>query len=434
MGSMLTTFVKPRPSAALIRVLEPVNRVLNLRGVPLLRNIPLVNRIPGMRGLTNITKIDFPKSDLARLRDIANPETAAFLAPNHPEFFTDWMIDKEVMARLDITPGCWATHGVVNGMGRCAQRFWLANNLIAQIPGKGGADGKQYSIELAKRGDGVLLHPEGAVHWVADQVGPLYPGVLEMAKNASNSLAEGGSDRPVYIAPLVYKYMFLRDETANLHRAMSYVENSLELPTSQEDGDLTRRLRTLYVNLTNRVADRHGITLPNAEFWTMRAALVEELTTRLAAATGYDNAGDEPYSAAQSCLRHYSSVRRAERSQKLSKDVARLAKDLQELLRLQPWMYPKDEMTQEQVAERIQILRTDWLKRRFKDKLHAFIPQPVGPRCAHIRLAEPLQISANSDTLSIDHLRAKMQSRLDDLNEELAPLQAGELLPNAFSE
>lgn len=435
MGSMLTTFVKPRPNATLIRCLEPINRWLNLRGIPVLRDIPLINRIPGMRGLTNITKIDFPEPDLAQLLDVVNPETAAFMAPNHPEFFTDWMVDKEVMAKLNVKPACWATHSVVNGMGKWAQKFWLANNLIAQIPGEGGTAGKQYSIELAQRGDGVLLHPEGAVHWAADQIGPLFPGVLEMAQRAAKGLAESRSDRPVYIVPLIYKYMFLRDETANLHRAFSYVEKSLDLPLQQTDSSLERRLRTLYVNLTNRVAQHHDITLPDAEFWSMRAALIAELTTRLASSTDYDKSlDDDPYNAAEMCLRHYNSARRSEGGQKLSKTVIQLANDLRELLNLQPWMYPNDMMTQEHIAERIQRIRIDWLKRRFRDRVHALVPQPVGPRCAHIRLADPLRINANTDVPKMDLLRSNMQSRLDDLNKELTPFQAGKLLPNAFLE
>ncbi|WP_208350659.1 hypothetical protein [Pseudaestuariivita rosea] len=431
---MLTTFVKPRPNATLIRCLEPVNRWFNLRGIPGLRDIPLLNRVPGVRGLTNMPKIDFPASDQARLRDVVNPETAAFLAPNHPEFFTDWMIDKEIMARLKVNPGCWATHTVVNGMGKYGQKFWLANNLIAQIPGKGGAAAKQHSIELAKQGDGVLLHPEGTVYWVADQIGPLYPGVVEMAMRAAENLAESGADRPVYIAPLIYKYMFLKDETANLHRAMSYVENALDLPTGRAERDPTRRLRTLYLNLTHRVAARHDIALPDADFWGMRAALLTELTARLSTAIDGETAlDDDPYKAAEMCLRRFNAARRT-KDDTLSKDTIQIAKDAQEILGLQPWMYPDSVMTQEQVAERIQKLRLDWLKRRFRDKVHAFIPQPVGPRCAHIRLVDPLQIDANAGSPEMGDLRNIMQSRLDDLNNELTPLQAGAVRPNPFRE
>lgn len=432
---MLTTFVEPRPNAALIRCLEPVNRLFNLRGLPILRDIPLINRIPGMRGFANIPQIDFPASDLTRLREVTNPETAAFLAPNHPEFFTDWMIDKEVMARLDVTPGCWATHKVVNGMGKWGQKFWLANNLIAQIPGKGGSAGKQHSVSLAKRGQGVLLHPEGTVHWVADQVGPLFSGVIEMAQQAANDLAESGDDRPVYIAPLVYKYMFLRDETCNLHGALSYLESALDLPSRKTGEDPASRLRGVYLHLTNRVAHRHGITLPNAGFWDMRAALVKELAIRLDTAAGHGpTLNDDPYKAAEASLRHFERTRRSEESPRFARNTIKLAGDLRELLGLQPWMYPGDVMTQEQVAERIQRLRLDWLKQRFRDKVHAFVPRPVGPRRAHIRVVDPIRIEANSGALQPEQLRTRLQSRLDDLNRELATSQAGDLLQSPFSD
>ena len=84
-----------------------------------------------------------------------------FITPNHPEFFTDWMLDKELAARYAPMMANWATHDIVNGMGRWGQKFWLANNLIAQVPG----DTEQalaYSIDTAATGTPVLLHPEGS--------------------------------------------------------------------------------------------------------------------------------------------------------------------------------------------------------------------------------------------------------------------------------
>ncbi len=430
MSSLLTTFVTPQPNSTLIRLLEPVNRVLNLRGIPLLRDTPFMRRLLGVRGSTDIREIDFPAADLARLRAVANPDTAVFLAPNHPEFFTDWMVDKEVLASLDITPGCWATHRVVNGMGKCGQRFWLANNLIAQIPGRCGAAGKAHSIALAKRGDGVLLHPEGTVHWVADQVGPLYPGVLDMATRASKELADAGSDRPVYIAPLIYKYMFLRDETQNLRRALAYVETALDLPSGEAEGDLARRLRAIYLHLTDQVTARHGITLSDGTFWSRQADLISELSYRLATVLDAEpSAEGDPYMRAEAVLKQFD---RERRTANLPQGAGQLADDLRGLLGLQPWMYPGETMTQEQIAERIQRLRLDRLRRRLRDRMHAFIPRPVGPRRAHIRLADPFRITSSGPGVSVESLRAHMQTGLDALNVELTASQMGQVYPNPF--
>ena len=49
--SRLNTFVTPKPHAGLIRALIPFNRLVNLKGIPLLRDIPYLNRLPIIRGL-----------------------------------------------------------------------------------------------------------------------------------------------------------------------------------------------------------------------------------------------------------------------------------------------------------------------------------------------------------------------------------------------
>src|SRR5262245_52174764 len=101
----------PRPSPALIRALGPVNQHFVLRG------------------LLRLAELDVPAADLARLRAAVNPSTAAFLGPNHPEFFTDWMLDKEISRRVSPLMAHWAAFEIVN-MNPPAQWFWLRNNLI----------------------------------------------------------------------------------------------------------------------------------------------------------------------------------------------------------------------------------------------------------------------------------------------------------------
>ena len=429
MSALLSTFVAPRPNATLMRVLEPVNRLINLSGIPLLRDVPLLNRIPGIRGLTNITSIDFPAADLAKLKTVASPDTAAFMVLNHPEFFTDWMVDKEIMARLDIRPGCWATHNVVNGMGKWAQKFWLANNLIAQIPGRGHA-GKDHSVELAKRGDGVLLHPEGTVHWVADQVGPCFPGVSDMAGRAAGELAQNGSERPVYIAPLVYKYRFLTDETDALHEALTYLEQGLGMIPSR--GPLERRLGDVYQTLNARMARKYDLTVPQGPFWTRHGALARGLAGLLCRRLGMDMPQGDDFDVAEAVLRQAKRHRRGAPLRKRGPQIGKLADDLQKILRLQPWMYPGESFSQELIAECIQRLRSDWLRNRFKDRFHAFVPQPVGPRVAHIRVLDPIRVEAGCDAPAPEALRAVLQTGLDALNAEIAPQKKGAMRKNPF--
>ena len=155
-------FVAPKPNPALIRLMSGVNRVVMLRGIPGFRDINPFNRLAGLRGIANVRHIDFPLADRDRLAAVCGPDKATFVTPNHPEFFTDWMLDKEIMSGISPLAAYWATHGVVNGLGGLMQKFWLANNLIAQIPGNSDA-AREHSVQWALGGHGVLLHPEGGV-------------------------------------------------------------------------------------------------------------------------------------------------------------------------------------------------------------------------------------------------------------------------------
>ena len=93
---------------------------------------------------------------------VCGPGKATFIAPNHPEFFTDWMIDKEISARVSPLAAAWATHVVVNGIGWLAQKFWLANNLIAQIPGNSAAGARALGRLGASRVTACCCIPKAA--------------------------------------------------------------------------------------------------------------------------------------------------------------------------------------------------------------------------------------------------------------------------------
>ena len=123
------TWQRPTPNAALMRVLGVVNRWLLLRGYCRIRHI------------------DLPADDRARLEGAVNPGTAAFLAPNHPEFGADWLIDKEISTLVAPRMASWASSAIVNA----APRFWGMNNLVAN---DGGSAAKDYSVECALAGDG----------------------------------------------------------------------------------------------------------------------------------------------------------------------------------------------------------------------------------------------------------------------------------------
>ncbi len=143
-------FKQPTPKTWLMNLLTPFNKIFFLKGVPVLRDVPGLNAIPGIRGLARVRNIDFPLAEQEKLKHISGKNNATFFLPNHPEFFTDWMLDKYVQSKVAPKSAAWATAAIVNGMGRRMQTFWLNNNLIAQVPGQSKL-GKEYSVKAANR-------------------------------------------------------------------------------------------------------------------------------------------------------------------------------------------------------------------------------------------------------------------------------------------
>src|SRR5262247_2779377 len=100
------TYRDPRPQPWLIHALGPFNRWFILRGA------------------LNLARIEFPAADRARLRAAVNRDTVAFLGPHHPEFMTDWMLDKEISRLVSPLMAHWASWEIVN-LSPPVQRFFL---------------------------------------------------------------------------------------------------------------------------------------------------------------------------------------------------------------------------------------------------------------------------------------------------------------------
>jgi hypothetical protein len=433
-GTRLDTFVKPVPSPALIRALVPVNRVLCLGGIPGLRSIPGLARIPGITGLSNVVAIDFPPFDEARLRDSVAPGFATFITPNHPEFFTDWMLDKEILTRIAPRAASWATHMVVNGMGGIAQAFWLKNNLIAQIPGAGGSAGRAHSVDWALAGHGVLLHPEGQVGWHGDTVGPLFPGAVEMASEAAAKARAAGRAMVGRVAPVVWKLKFLRDAATALEAEIGYVERRLRLDRDTR-ASLPERVAAAWRQLFLRHAARCGIRAEATGFSRLHAQLEAETLERLDRELAGD--ADWPRGDARAALLAAERWLRREGRGKSGGPAADLVALLRVLQRMSPRLYPGATVTQEQVAECIKRLRNDHCKGSLRDTLNAFMPQPAGPRRAFIRVPEPIDIApelpAGEAARLVTELRTRMQSSIDAINATIGAQCAVLRDPNPFS-
>ena len=426
--SRLDTFVAPRPNRLLIKAMSPVNRLVMLGGMPGLRDVPLLDRLPVIRGLADIRKFEFPPADRARLAAVCNGKYVTFITPNHPEFFTDWMIDKHLAATFCPMVASWATNGVVNGLGRLAQRFWLGNNLIAQIPGN-SEPARDHSVAWAMTGQGVLLHPEGSVGWHGDWVAPLMPGAAEMAREA---LDLGGAGRKVWIAPVVWKLAFMRDVEPGLAAECAYVERKLAISPPSGGANPAERVYGIYGALLARDERAAGLSVSADSYGDRQERLLVVLRQRLSKRLPEHRPSDETelLRAARRFLRES----RAVAPRQIRAEIRSAIEAIQRVRRVGPFAWADRAMTQERVAEHLKRIRNDYCKGTLRDTMNRYIPRPVGPRRAHLRVPEPLALHdfTGSAHEAMAEIRSRMQDALDGINIVLKASGSLRTYPNPF--
>jgi hypothetical protein len=415
--SRLDVFVPPRPSQWLIRAMTPVNRAFMLKG------------FLGLRGVCDIRTIDFPESEQAKLASVCGEGKATFITPNHPEFFTDWMLDKEISARLCPRAAFWATNGVVNGLGSLAQKFWLANNLIAQIPGNSEA-AREHSVDWALQGKVVLLHAEGAVGWHSNYVAPLMPGAVEMA---SEALKRGRATDPgfqAFVAPVVWKLVFDRDVEAGLLRECAYVEGRLRIEPG-EGLSLPERVYRLYETLLERDENDLGIEpKPDASFAGRHGLLLKAICERLAGLLALDKQPVEPSQLLRLARRKLRENKTDPGAPQIKSAIDRLSLNL----RLGAYAFEGETVTQEELAEHIKRIRNDYCKGTLRDTLNRYVPRPAGTRTAIIRMPEPIAVHEFEGTVeeALVLLRGRMQEAIDGMNGALMAESRFRTYPNPF--
>jgi hypothetical protein len=399
---------EPCPSPALIRVITWVNRGLVLPG------------------LVRLRRFDLPAADLARLRAAVRPGTAAFLGPNHPEFFTDWMVDKEISARVSPLMAHWASYEIVN-VSPVAQWLWLRNNLIANVPGGGG---REYSIRWALAGHGVLLHPEGTASWHGGQVGPLMPGIVDMAWETAARARTAGRDVPVFVVPLVWCLRFIGDVSRALEREMALFERALGLP-SGEGLEPVQRFAALQAELLRSRCAALGLPVPpdprGAGYFPAQDATEAAIVRELEAQGGR---------VARDPARIMHRARRATRPE--ARRQGELYRELWRLTGFSRDLYDAPTLTLEAIAENLKRQRTSLVTTGWRNALHNVVPVPAGPRVAHVRVAEPIAVheayvaggDAGPRAELLAELARRLQSALDALTAELAPLMERPHPPN----
>jgi hypothetical protein len=407
---------EPRPSAPIIHALGWLNRAVIL---------PRVLRL---------TTFDLPAADLARLRGAVRPGTAAFLAPNHPEFMTDWMIDKEISRRVSPLMAHWASYEVVN-VSPAAQWLWLRNNLIANAPGGGG---REYSVRWARAGHGVLLHPEGAPSWHGDHVGPLVPGAVQMAWETRRALDAAGpaaGATPVFVVPLVWKLHFTGDVSQAIAREIAHVLRAIGAERSRGGAPLEMQFADLQRAVLARSLAEHGgarsstaaENVPSDDtFFDAQAAHAARLLDALESRHGQAD-GD--------LRRRLHGLRRAILASAAS-DAAAARRDRRTLLEIERLghftreRYGGPTLTQEQIAEGVKATRLALLAKGVREAIHGFLPVAVARRAVRVRVPEPIEIrdapAPGEDggprlDAAVAELHARLQGALDALNRELAP-------------
>ena len=424
----------PKPSRLLMRLATPLNRYLLLQGLPLLRCVPLLRHIPGIGGIARVSSLDFPQREIDSLRAVINPSTAAFVCPNHPEFFSDWLVDKEIETRVAPGIASWADQDIMNGS---LGWFWLRQNLIGS---RGGKCAQRYSHRSALSGKGVLMHPEGQVHWTSDYIHSLCPGAATMAVHCARA-AEETDRRPVYIAPIVWKYRFTGDISRALHHELTQIETRLSL-NSTKGKSLGKRFFAMQIALLEKQEKHfgieHGEAVTESIFFRRQEAMVERLLGELR---------DEYRTPHGSFLQQMYHIEKAARVRKTSQPgrYRRDMEKLRELRRLNGFsreVYNRPFLRQEHIAESLKRIKRDqFLGRRF-DALRKSFPLPLGHRTVHIRAVPPLDIrvairesSTSGEELEqtiLKELQRRMQQRLDALNAEIEPELKGKAIENLF--
>lgn len=409
--SQLTTFMKPTPDNKVMNFLVHVNRLINLKGIPLLKWIPIINKLPVIRGFCDITRIELSKAHENKLRSYIHSDSVAFIGPNHPEFFTDWMLDKEISARVAPKMASWATHEVVNGMGKTMQKFWLKNNLIAQIPGSGNKEAKDYSIEHALNGHAVLLHPEGHVGWHSDVIAPLFSGIFEMAYQA---YIQSKGEKPVYIVPVVWKLSFNKNVSKELHQEISFIEKTLHFQNSSEL-ELTERLYGLFITQFQQIASKYNLVVNSLSISEIQNQIKQQLIKKIALSLNYQISSDF-----SSDLKNLNKLNKEVKDKEIKKQLT----DLTNIIDFK-FNYYSDKISQENIAELLKKFRIRFCTKGFLNNFHKFIPIPVSSRTAFIEVPDAIclnDIIKNKEISKeeiLHELQNRMQKQLNSINENL---------------
>ena len=394
----LNTFVTPRPRPGLIRFLGVLNRKFIL---------PRWCRIQA---------VHMGASAEQRLQQDMASGVPMIFVPNHPEYFTDWMLDKWVLDRIAPNMANWADAGVVNGLGSSMQKFWLGNNLIAAVRGEESAKAIEYSIDWACKGHGVLLHPEGSVNWDNEAVGSLFPGAARMAIEAARRHPSGTA----HLAPLAWYLRFQGDVEAELQNELTDLAERLSMILPA--GNPAQRLTLMIQALVERVVRSHGLPArsPIMEIYDTRERLLQAVSLVAQVLVPSTWKLDMPMLLAMPPLVQAAFVAKRLRETKLEQAV-KAANQLEALAKLDASSLSQTELTQEQIAHRLRRIRQDWVRGKKLDVVARMAPRGVAKRDAHIAVAPRVVVTAQDTPEAVSaKVHAALVSALAEAKEQAA--------------
>lgn len=388
----LNHFVAPQPNAGLMRALGVLNTVAVLPGY------------------CRVRKVHADPQELADMAELRRSGVPVFFVPNHPEFLTDWLMDKWLTTRVAPLAACWADAAVVNGMGRAMQRFWLSNNLVAAVKGPVSDCPKAHSVEWALAGHGVLLHPEGRVNWDNGRLGPLYPGAAQLACTAANAHAGGQA----LLIPLAWHFRFVEDASVSLHADLTALASSLSL--METTGNPAQRLYLLMEQLLDRclmkLVHEHkftGMPLMRRQ-WPLALKMRVALSSLNDACAERLGLSELPRAeAAEADVLHWLIARLARECLATSQELHLLGQAAQ----LPASFLSCAEWSQEQVAHRLRHIRQVWLTQSTLDQLRRMTPRGHAPRHAFLATGSHCPVLAgDAQDAVLERLRSAMSGAL----------------------
>lgn len=404
---MLNTFVKPMPCIKTMNRLTQINRWLNLKGISCLKSFPILKHYVPARGLCDITHIEY-LTDMERVKQKLE-NTVFFLAPNHPEFYTDWMLDKEISAQLAPEMAGWATHSIVNGLGKSMQKFWLKNNLIAQIPGAGN-DAKEYSIEYALTGKGVLLHPEGKVNWHSDHIHKLYSGIVDMGYEA---LKRAEFKKEVVIVPILWKLKFNKNIDKELIKEIQYISKQLNINIDIGTKSISEQMKLLLQSIMFGIIEKYQLTIANYKYLSLHDLINRirfHLITNLADQLQFKELcmTEDEFQILKKKI-----DKKVRSTENVNKEIKSQLKTLNQVEEMKLDVYlDKEVLTQEHLAEMLKKIRIQFCKKGLINKIHQFIPMPVSDRTAYIKIAPLVHLNLwfkeNMTDSEVSHMKTEV--------------------------